>query len=76
MIGNQAAISSHCHGKLVISTGWLARHEVQFKDATENQERKEDNVSKACLQKAPQLSYRQIYILHIYFSLFYLFTQK
>ena len=37
MIGNQPAISSHCNGKLIISTGWLAGHEVQFKYATENQ---------------------------------------
>lgn len=39
MIGNQPAISGHCDGKLVISAGRLAGHEVQFKDATENQDK-------------------------------------
>ncbi len=45
MIGNQPAIPFHCNGKLVISTGWLAGHEVQFEDATESQEKKKNTVS-------------------------------
>lgn len=36
MIGNQATISRHCNGKVVIATGWLAGHEIQLKDATKN----------------------------------------
>lgn len=67
MIGNQPAISGHCDGKLVISTGWLARHEVQFKDATENQEKRIRErmiyqnqevgllIQKCCLQNTSQL---------------------
>lgn len=40
MIGNQPRVSGHCNGELVISTGWLAGHKVQFKDATEKQKRR------------------------------------
>lgn len=45
VIGNQPAIPGHCNGKLVISTGWLAGHEVQFKDATENEEKENNTVN-------------------------------
>lgn len=37
MIGNQPAVPGHCNGELVISAGWLAGHEVQFKDAAEKE---------------------------------------
>lgn len=39
MIGNQTAIPSHCDGKVVIATGWLAGHEIQLKNATKSQEK-------------------------------------
>lgn len=44
MIGNQPAISGHCNSELVVSTGWLVGHEVQFKDATENWGKKKNIV--------------------------------
>lgn len=37
LIGNQSAVPGDSHSKLVISTGWLASHEVQFKNATVKQ---------------------------------------
>lgn len=67
MIGNQPGISGHCDSKLVISTGWLAGHEVQLKDATENQEKRIRDcifyenkevgllIQKCCLQNTSQL---------------------
>lgn len=39
MIGNQTAVPSHCHGKVVIATGWLAGHEIQLKKATKSREK-------------------------------------
>lgn len=39
MVGNQTAIPSHCDGKVVIATGWLAGHEIQLKNATKNQKK-------------------------------------
>lgn len=39
MIGNQSAIPCYCNRELVISAGWLAGHEVQFKDTAEKQEK-------------------------------------
>lgn len=39
MIGNQTAIPSHCDGKVVIATGWLAGHEIQLKNATKSQKK-------------------------------------
>lgn len=38
MIGNQAAISSHYDGKVVIAAGWLTGHEIQLKNATKSKE--------------------------------------
>lgn len=64
MIGNQPAISGHGNSKLVISTGWLAGHEVQFKDTTENQEKKNKSLyvgllnKKCSLQNNSQLTER------------------
>lgn len=37
LIGNQSAVPGDSHSKLVISTGWLASHEVKFKNATVKQ---------------------------------------
>lgn len=39
VIGNQAAIASHCDGKVVIAAGWLAGHEIQRKYATKSQKK-------------------------------------
>lgn len=39
MIGNQTTIPSHCDGKVVIATGWLAGHEIQLKNATKIQKK-------------------------------------
>lgn len=39
MIGNQTAVPSHRHSKVVIATGWLAGHEIQLKEATKSQEK-------------------------------------
>lgn len=39
MVGNQTAVPSHRHGKVVIATGWLAGHEIQLKEATKSQEK-------------------------------------
>lgn len=39
MIGNQTTIPSHCDGKVVIATGWLAGHEIQLKNATKSQKK-------------------------------------
>lgn len=39
MVGNQTAVPSHRHGKVVIAAGWLAGHEIQLKEATKSQEK-------------------------------------
>lgn len=41
MIGNQTTIPSHCDGKVVIATGWLAGHEIQLKNATKSQKKRQ-----------------------------------